>query len=128
MSVIFPYNPQHEPPAPFVLVSVYDASLSGVVRDVPTQVDTGAYRTVLPLQVVEALGLQPGGTAPVGGLDGSVANLPVFEVILVMKGFPTGHRVEVLASPNEVSVLLGRDILNHYRILLDGPNLRLEIL
>jgi hypothetical protein len=35
--------------------------------------------------------------------------------------------VEVVASPGESWVLLGRDILNAHRALLDGPQLFLEI-
>lgn len=35
--------------------------------------------------------------------------------------------VEVVAHANEATVLLGRDVLNHLRIVLDGPNKILEI-
>jgi hypothetical protein len=35
--------------------------------------------------------------------------------------------VKVLASLEEPYVLLGRDVLNHFRITLDGPNLVLDI-
>jgi hypothetical protein len=35
--------------------------------------------------------------------------------------------LEVAASDGEIYALLGRDLLNHYRVVLDGPNLILEI-
>jgi hypothetical protein len=35
--------------------------------------------------------------------------------------------VEAFASREEPHVLLGRDVLNHFRVLLDGPNLVLEM-
>ena len=35
--------------------------------------------------------------------------------------------VKVLASSDEPYVLLGRDVLNRFTILLDGPNLVLEM-
>ncbi len=35
--------------------------------------------------------------------------------------------IEVVASPGESWVLLGRDVLNSYRALLDGPQLAVEI-
>ena len=35
--------------------------------------------------------------------------------------------LEVLAHSAEPFVLLGRDILNRHRVVLDGPNLALEI-
>jgi hypothetical protein len=34
---------------------------------------------------------------------------------------------EVLANRDELYVLLGRDVLNRHRIVLDGPQLVLEI-
>jgi hypothetical protein len=44
----------------------------------------------------------------------------------MIRSFPP-MTVEVLAHPAEPFILLGRDVLNHYRILLDGPKLALEI-
>jgi len=35
--------------------------------------------------------------------------------------------VKVLASDEEPYALLGRDVLNRFTILLDGPNLALEL-
>jgi len=35
--------------------------------------------------------------------------------------------IEVVASSGESWVLLGRDVLNTYRLVLDGPRLGLEI-
>jgi hypothetical protein len=39
----------------------------------------------------------------------------------------TPRVIRVVASRDEPYVLLGRDVLNGYRLLLDGPRLRLEI-
>jgi len=35
--------------------------------------------------------------------------------------------IEVLANRDEPYVLLGRDVLNRHRIVLDGPQLLLDI-
>ena len=35
--------------------------------------------------------------------------------------------VKVLASPDEPHTLLGRDVLDQFTILLDGPTLSLEV-
>jgi hypothetical protein len=35
--------------------------------------------------------------------------------------------VKVVASPDEPYALLGRDVLNKHTIVLDGPNLILEV-
>jgi hypothetical protein len=36
-------------------------------------------------------------------------------------------KASVLAIANEPFVLLGRDVLNHFRMTLDGPNSLLDI-
>ena len=60
------------------------------------------------------------------GLGGHLMTLPTFLVRVQLRGLPP-HVVKVLASPAEPYVLLGRDVLNHFRVTLDGPNLVLEI-
>lgn len=47
-------------------------------------------------------------------------------VEVTVRGQPP-RPVEVLAHEGEAYVLLGRDVLNHHRMLLDGPGLALEI-
>jgi hypothetical protein len=36
-------------------------------------------------------------------------------------------KIKVIASHDEQFALLGRDVLNLFKILLDGPNLALEL-
>lgn len=62
----------------------------------------------------------------VGGVSGSFVVLPVYLVRLTVRQLPS-LAVEVIASPDESFVLLGRDVLNHFRVLLDGPQLSLEM-
>lgn len=52
--------------------------------------------------------------------------LPLFYVELTIEGLAPFKRI-VAASDREDLILLGRDVLNLYRLLLDGPNLRLAI-
>ena len=47
-------------------------------------------------------------------------------VEISLRGQPP-RPVEVLAHEGEPHVLLGRDVLNHHRLLLDGPGLAMEI-
>ena len=92
----------------------------------PAQIDTAADRTVLPDHVVQALGLAQMGRIAVGGLGGGVQYLPTYAVRVAIHLFPT-QTVKVVASSGEPWVLLGRDILNAYRLQLDGPQLTFEI-
>ena len=50
----------------------------------------------------------------------------VYAVLLGLHDLPT-RPFKVAAHTEESWILLGRDVLNAYRVLLDGPQLALEI-
>lgn len=120
------YNRQVTPPAPFVHVSVHSPNLGAAASDLPALLDTAADVSVIPAVVAEKLALVPLGEVPIGGFDGRVTWVRTFLVQIAPRGFePT--TVRVVASRDEPHVLLGRDVLNAYRILLDGPRLQFEM-
>jgi hypothetical protein len=63
---------------------------------------------------------------PVGGFGGQVLMLPTYRVQLGLRQLPP-LTIKAIAHADEPYILLGRDVLNHYRLLLDGPNVMLEI-
>src|SRR5262245_36977819 len=122
----FRYNQQVHPAAPYVYVILRPPSEDGPSREVPALVDTGADTTVVPLEVVEALDLPQIGVVRTAGFGGRVDLIPSHLVRLRVRGLAESA-VKVLASPDESYVLLGRDVLNQFRLTLDGPGLALEI-
>ncbi len=96
------------------------------MSDIPAQLDTAADRTLVPLPILETLGLKPIDDILIGGVGGNEETMPVFAVSLAMFTLPT-RTLAVVAHPDEPWILLGRDVLNSYRLLLDGPKLALEI-
>lgn len=120
------YLTQVNPPAPFVHVTLQNPVTGSELRDVPAQLDTAADRTLLPEALVLALGLPQLSTIPIGGVGGDTRMMPTYAVQLAIHNLPV-QRVEVVAHPKEKHVLLGRDLLNAHRIVLDGPALALEI-
>jgi len=63
---------------------------------------------------------------PVKGFGGQAIPLPTVLVeITIRQQQPVP--MEALLSPDEPYLILGRDLLNRYRILLDGPQLALEM-
>jgi hypothetical protein len=117
---------QLDPPAPFVNVVLRNPVSGEEVRDVPAQLDCAADRTVLPESVVKTLRLPQVGTIKLGGFGGATYTLPVYFVHLGVHDLPV-QSLKVASHAEESWVLLGRDVLNLYRILLDGPRLALEI-
>lgn len=126
MTIRVGYNQQVQPPAPFVHVTVGDPLGGAAAADIPAQIDSAADRTVVPLRVLEGLGLEPIDEISVGGLGGSTFKLQVYVVSLAVRTRP-GRLLRVLAHPDEPWVLLGLDVLNGHRLVLDGPNLVLEL-
>jgi len=119
------YVTQIHPPGPFVSVSVGNPVNGAEQRDFPAQLDSAADRTVLPAAVVQTLVLPQIGAILMGGITGAQL-MPSYPVQLAIHNLPP-QTVEVVASASESWVLVGRDILNSHRCVLDGPQLFLEI-
>jgi hypothetical protein len=116
---------QHlEPPAPFVNVSLI-APTTTSLANLPAQIDSAADRTVLPGRVVRTLGLVEDGRLLFQGFGGEAVELPVFLVDVQVHDRQT-ISVRAVLGENEPCILLGRDVLNAFRFLLDGPNQALE--
>jgi hypothetical protein len=120
------YAHQLQPPAPFVHVGLQNPVNGSEVRDVPAQLDTAADRTLLPEALVQQLALPQLGTLTIGGVAGVQQTMPTYPLRLAIHNLPP-QTIEVVGSPGEAWVLLGRDVLNAHRLLLDGPLLALEI-
>ncbi len=118
------YNTQFDPPAPLVLVTLRNPRTGQFVVDLPAQIDPGADFTVLPDVTVEHLQLVPVGEIEAMGLGRRIDVVPTFLVNIDLHDF-THASVKVIAS-DEPYILLGRDVLNQHRIILDGPKLKLE--
>lgn len=122
----YSYLAQIHPPAPFVYVSLRNPVTGVEQHNIPAQLDTAADRTLLPADVVQALALTQSGTIPIGGVGGTIQAMPCYLVEVIIHDLPV-QTVEVVASAGESWILLGRDVLNAFRVLLDGPGLSLEI-
>jgi hypothetical protein len=115
-----------DPPAPFVNVSVQCPTTGRQAAGLAAQVDTAADRTVLPAQVVAALGLVEVGRFLIEGFGGHIIELPTYLVAVRIHDLPAVE-VRAVLGEREPYILMGRDVLNGYRLLLDGPKLALEI-
>jgi predicted aspartyl protease len=122
----YAYNAQRQPPAPFVLVTLRHPTTGAEVRDVPAQIDTGADCSLVPQTVIDALGLKPSGSWTIKGVGDMVDEMRLYLISLSIHRFPP-KAIEVPAHAGERWVLLGRDVLNDFRVVLDGPKLSLEI-
>jgi hypothetical protein len=120
------YSRHLGPPAPFVNVTLSCPQTGNRLTDLPAQIDTGADRTVLPGRVVRQLGLVEDGRLLFQGFAAEVVELPIFLIEVHIHDLAP-LMVRAALGEHEPHILLDRDVLNAYRILLDGPQLAMEI-
>jgi predicted aspartyl protease len=109
-----------DPPAPVARVVLRNPHSGATLSDVPLLLDTGADVTLLPREAVERLGvpLLPDQRYELMSFDGSKNFAPV--VMLDLLFLRRAFRGRYLLIEAERGIL-GRDILNHVTLLLDGP-------
>jgi predicted aspartyl protease len=120
------YDTSLLPPAPFVSIRLASLADRSEPVAVPAKIDTGADLTVIPVRLVEQLQLMPAGEIEVESYDGRRATLRAYDVNLHIDQLSLPGLLVIAFS--EDYVLLGRDVLNRLRVLLDGPALMTEIL
>jgi len=107
------------PPAPLARVVVRHPEREQSVEDVLMLIDSGADATLLPRSAATSLGLEGTGERyQLVGFDGTVSESEA--VLAILAFLRRNFRGRYLLTEAEVGVI-GRDILNHIRLLLDGP-------
>jgi predicted aspartyl protease len=102
-------------------VTLRNPATGVLLSDVPMLIDTGADATVLPSNAVEQLGIptEEDSEFEVQAFDGQTRRLKLarLELFVLGKKFAGDY----LVIDHSVGIL-GRNILNNIRILLDGPH------
>ena len=120
------YNKQVDPPGPFIHVHLSSLDGRRELRDVPAQMDTGADLSVVPESAVLELQLVAAEEVMVT----SLGNQKSAAMTYFLQAAPRDGKsvfIEVVANPDEPNVLLGRNFLNHFHVVLNGPELVLEL-
>jgi predicted aspartyl protease len=120
------YDSSEQPPAPYLAIKVVNPQ-TGDFAEERGKIDTGAFRTAIPEYLVDKLHLIPTSEEETKGYKEEIHQQKhyTYFVNIAFKD-EIFDFVEVLAvrRPN---VLIGRDILNRLKLILDGKNLSFEI-
>lgn len=121
----FDYDRSYGPPAPFLPVAVdgYDAANPPI--HVAAFVDSGADGTLLPIDLLQAVGAEYEDTVLLHGMVGGVQRLDRYTVLIRFES-ETVHAISAVAMPVGSVPLLGRDVLTHLVVMLNGPVESLE--
>jgi hypothetical protein len=122
----FQYETTWNPPASLVKVicSSFDGSV--VLQDCLALLDTGADSTVFPQSIIDQLRILPIQTGLAQGFEGTPIHVNQYLLQVTLPPLSPAH-LEVFALTTVQYIVLGRDFLNRYKIVLEGPNLLFSI-
>lgn len=123
----YPYSDVYDPAMPIVEVGVSLPKRSVADIAVPALLDSGSDGTLIPIDQLELIGAKPVGPARVHGLWGGSRMANMYLVKLYI-GPHQLFAVRVAGVEVGDECILGRNVLNHLVITLNGHASTVEIM
>ncbi len=121
------YNSSAFPPAPRLEIRLIAQPHGAAYGPLPVFVDTGADATIVPIAIVRQLRAGVVTLKTVRGYAGGRRTVRTYLVDIEVGPFMLPG-VEIVGDDATEEILLGRDVLNKLRLLLDGPGRRTQLL
>lgn len=112
----FLYDESYIPSAPVVRLTL---SANKAV-EVTALVDSGSDATLIPINILQTIGARHTKTKRLRGVTGAAKLVGLYTVNLQITT-DLVHSVHVVAGGRGTEIILGRDVLNHHVVTLDGP-------
>ena len=107
-----------KPPGPIVTVTVRPAGQTAPIQSELAEIDTGSAISIIPQEIALQLRSTPDREVLMFGYDENGTRQWLYIVDLDILGY-TFQSIPVVAVPRN-TILLGRDVLKHFVVTLDG--------
>jgi predicted aspartyl protease len=122
-----PFSHVLYPPAPALEVRLLNPVSGQRTSYQHAILDTGSDTTVIPINLLYFLEVKSFRQQRVLGLWGGEAMIDLYYVNFEISG-SLFTRIEVIGNDTESEILIGRNLSNKLRLLLDGPDQTVELL
>ena len=122
----FNYDFSYEPPAPVIKIGLGNPDDDRPPLRVQALIDSGSDATLIPLAMLQQISVYSGEQVSFRGVTGGSTIADAYRVVIHM---PVGisYGIRAIATRGSHEIILGRDVLNQWRITLDGPGEIVEI-
>lgn len=122
----FDYDRSYEPSAPVISVGLGLPGESEVRHTLRALVDSGADATMIPRDVLRNIGARFVERRTLQGVTGVRMQVSVYLVVVHLP-LDAVYGVRAIAGTPDTMAILGRDVLNQWRVVLDGPAETVEV-
>lgn len=123
---VFSYDSSYDPPAPVIPIRIGIPDRSAPPDQHFAFLDLGADATAIPVNLLRSVGARIVGQGRLSGVTGISVEVELFRVVIYMPPGVT-YGIRAIGSRERNEIILGRDVLNQWRITLDGPGEIVEI-
>ena len=122
----FEYDTSYEPSMPVATVTLIHPNQSNNLIEVTALVDSGADGTLLPIAILNQINAPLIGDGYMRGVLGTSEPVDIY-LIQMQIGLYYAGGVRVVAMSDSNEAILGRDVLNHFVVTLNGLASMVEI-
>jgi predicted aspartyl protease len=123
----YPYSSEYVPAAPVVDIRLGAPGMESSSSFLQAFVDTGADATLIPMTYLKQVGTEKVDQADLRSQWGEQRIVTLYAVALEINQYYIDF-IQVVGDEIGDEIILGRDVLNRLRLLLDGPAGMLEVL
>lgn len=120
------YSHSYFPPAPTIDITIISAAESLRVGPLEALVDSGADGTIIPINYLEEIQAPPTVEMTIRSQWGERHSVMLY-LVDIQIGDLLLPGIEVVGDEISDDIILGRDVLNRLRTLLNGPDERVEV-